>query len=488
MDAPPPRDGASTDLPGGTVPSMSGPASDPGPATAPGRQRSLLRTFLLSPLDPACWRASFSILLGLGVAIVAFSVLAAFFSTGGSLLIWIVGIPIIAAGIEWTRLVARVERWRVAFVDGSPLVPHGYASLGWPPRSPYGAWLRAWFGAQFVDGSRWLDVVYVLVLLPLAILEFSVVLVLWVTAFACIGVSIALVAVRAGGEHLFLAGTQVDRAWVVFGVGAFLGVVGILLVPTAASVSRGLMLLHRAVVQGLLCVDPSAALRQDVERLRESRSAALDLEASELRRIERDLHDGAQQRLVMLAIDLGLAEERIDEDPAGAKSLIVDAREQARLALADIRDLVRGTAPSILLDRGLVAALGAVAGGCPVPTILDSGLPTGERLPPAVERAAYFVVAESLANAAKHSGATRCDIVLRRAAARLLVEVRDDGHGGATPSPGGGLAGLRDRVEALDGVLTLTSPAGGPTVVRVELPLGPDVAGPAGDPTATTWG
>ena len=122
------------------------------------------------------------------------------------------------------------------------------------------------------------------------------------------------------------------------------------------------MILHRAVVQGLLCVDPTEALRQDVERLRGSRSAALELEASELRRIERDLHDGAQQRLVALAIDLGLAEDRIDSDPTSAKSLVADARGQAREALAELRDLVRGTAPAILVDRGLVAASGRSPG------------------------------------------------------------------------------------------------------------------------------
>ena len=202
-------------------------------------------------------------------------------------------------------------------------------------------------------------------------------------------------------------------------------------------------------------------------------SAALELEARELGRIERDLHDGAQQRLVMLAIDLGLAAERMDTDPGSAKELVTDAREQARQALAELRDLVRGSAPSILLDRGLVAALGAVAGRCPVPTVLDSTIVEGERLPHAAERAAYFVVAEALANVAKHASANRCDVRLRREPGRLLVEVRDDGTGGATVRPGGGLAGLRDRVEALDGSLGVSSPPGGPTVVHVELPIGP---------------
>jgi signal transduction histidine kinase len=200
-------------------------------------------------------------------------------------------------------------------------------------------------------------------------------------------------------------------------------------------------------------------------------SAILGSEVSELRRIERDLHDGAQQRLVLLALNLSLAGDRIDTDPMGAKALVHDAREQARQALAELRDLVRGSAPAILLDRGLIAALGSVAGRCPVPTIVDSSLKPGERLPHAVERAAYFVVAEALTNVAKHSQATRCEIRCRYEGETLIVEIWDNGHGGAASSPGGGLAGLADRVEALDGRLTIDSPAGGPTLLRAEIPV-----------------
>ena len=247
-------------------------------------------------------------------------------------------------------------------------------------------------------------------------------------------------------------------------------VLGLFLLAVAASLSRGLMRLHRAVVEGLLCTNEREELRLRVETLRESRSAMLQVEATELRRIERDLHDGAQQRLVMLAIDLSLASDRIESDPAGAKALMNDAREQARQALAELRDLVRGSAPAILLDRGLVAALGSVAGRCPVPTIVESALAPGERQPHAVERAAYFVVSEALTNVAKHASATRCEIRCRREGDRLIVEVWDNGVGGAAVAPGGGLAGLRDRVEALDGVLLIDSPAGGPTLLHAEMP------------------
>ena len=458
---------------------MSGSAGSPDPATAPARRPSLVRAFLRSPIDPATWRATLAVLLGLGIAVAAIAALSACFSAGGSLLIWLVGIPIIGLGIELSRVFARVERWRMTMVDRRPLVPHPYRPYDGLPRTPYGAWLRGWGETQFLDADRWRDVVYALVLFPLAILEFTVVVGLWVAAVVLVVVPLLVAGRASSGFHLIVDGNQVDATGLVV-VGAIVALlVGLVLVPVAASVSRGVMILHRAVVQGLLCVDPAVALRRDVERLRGSRSAALELEADELRRIERDLHDGAQQRLVMLSIDLGLAEERIDTDPAAARSLVADAREQARLALAELRDLVRGTAPSILLDRGLEAALAAVAGGCPVPTVLDSTLGPGERLPPAVERAAYFVVAESLANVAKHSGATRCDVCLRRDAAQLIVEIRDDGAGGATVLPGGGLAGLRDRAEALDGTVAVSSPPGGPTAVRVGLPLDPGWRSPA---------
>jgi signal transduction histidine kinase len=248
-------------------------------------------------------------------------------------------------------------------------------------------------------------------------------------------------------------------------------VVGAALLPVAASVSQLVLTLHRGVVAALLCTSESRELRRQVETLKESRSAVLDVEASELHRIERDLHDGAQQRLVMLSIDLGLASERMETDPEAAKQLVLEGQEQARQALADLRDLVRGIAPSILLDRGLVPAISSITARGPVPTSIRSELPVGERLPAGVERAAYFVVAEALANVTKHSGAKRCEVRCRREGSRLVVEVWDDGVGGATTEPGGGLAGLAGRVAGVDGTLSLSSPPGGPTLVHAELPV-----------------
>ncbi len=433
-----------------------------------------IRAFAWSPFSLKTWRAVLAVGLGLLVSVTAISVLSTLFSIGGSLLFLIIGIPFIGLGIEAARVFARVERWRMSMVDERPLTPHPYRPIDPDPRAPWGPWVRQWAEAEFLDGNRWLDVLYVLVALPLTIIEFTVTVTLWSISVGLMLVPVVLLAVQASGVRIPIRpGEPADAGLVA----AVLFVVGLLLLPVAASTTRGLVVLHRAVVQGMLCVDPADALRRDVARLRDTRSAALEVEASELRRIERDLHDGAQQRLVMLAIDLGLAEERIDTDPAAARRLVADAREQARQALAELREVVRGVAPSILVDRGLVAALGAVAGRCPVPTYVDSSLGVGDRLPHAVERAAYYVVAEALANVAKHSAAARCSVLLRAGGGWLFVEVRDDGVGGATVTPGGGLAGLRDRVQALDGTLEVVSPTGGPTSLRISIP----VAGRAGE-------
>jgi len=426
-----------------------------------GQGRGAVGAFLLSPLHPATWYATLAIFLGFWVELFAFALVIAAFSSGTSLLVVGIGIVVIGLAIEGCRLVARIERSRAGLADPRPLRPHPYRS--------YGTGIRDLLLAVFVDVNRWRDVVYVFVAFPLTVLEFIVVVVLWSASLALL--SLPLWFATPGLPVGVGAGLPVSPgAFALVG-----GLVGVALLPVAASVSRGLMALHRAVVAGLLCESERRALERRVETLEDSRKAVIDVEASELRRIERDLHDGAQQRLVMLTIDLGMAVERIDTDPAGARALVVEAQDQARLALAELRDLVRGIAPAILLDRGLVAALSAIAGRCPVPTVVTSTLPEGARLPDAVERAAYFVVAEALANVAKHASAARCDIRVRGEgppeAPRLVVEVWDDGAGGARVVPGGGLAGLAGRVEALDGLLAIESPPGGGTLVRAEIPV-----------------
>ncbi|WP_206344265.1 sensor histidine kinase [Streptomyces mesophilus] len=223
--------------------------------------------------------------------------------------------------------------------------------------------------------------------------------------------------------------------------------------------------------RGLLQPPPGADLAQRVEQLTETRAGAVAAHGAELRRIERDLHDGAQARLVSLSMRIGLAKRAYDRDPEAARKLLDDAQDQAEQALAELRHVVRGIHPPVLTDRGLDGAVRALAAssGLSVEVAAD-GVTDGPRAPAAVEAAAYFVVAEALTNAAKHSGATRAEVALTRTPGMLRVLVRDHGCGGADESAGSGLIGVRRRVAALDGTVSLTSPAGGPTEIEVELP------------------
>jgi signal transduction histidine kinase len=211
------------------------------------------------------------------------------------------------------------------------------------------------------------------------------------------------------------------------------------------------------------------SLSERVEELTETRAEALEAHGAELRRIERDLHDGTQAQLVAAALRLGLADRRFGTDPDAARALFLEAREGIEEALTQLRTVIRGIYPPILSDRGLAGALRALAAGQPIPVELDVA---DGRAPAAVEAAAYFVVAEALTNIAKHSGARHGWVVLRREPARLVISVRDDGKGGADPDRGSGLAGIRRRVAALDGTTRIDSPDGEGTTLEVELPCG----------------
>jgi len=213
------------------------------------------------------------------------------------------------------------------------------------------------------------------------------------------------------------------------------------------------------------------ALRTRVDDLRDARQRILAAADEERRRIERDLHDGAQQRLVAVTLTLRLAEARIAKDPASATQLVAQAREEAQLAIEELRELARGIHPALLSDRGLGAALEALATRAPVPVQI-SGVPA-DKLCQTVEAAAYFVTAEALTNVAKYAHATEAFVHLSLEDDCLRLEVRDNGIGGADPSTGSGLRGLRDRVDALDGHLELDSPLGGGTTLTVEIPVDP---------------
>jgi signal transduction histidine kinase len=430
----------------------------PGGAWAsPGIARSP-RSFIASPIQPATWYANGAILVGFFIGAIAFALIFALASSGLSVLLAGVGVVLIAGAIEGSRLLARIERWR-AFV-GEPSRPAAHAYK--PLRGGIVDLLRA----EFLDENRWRDVLYAGINFPLVTLELVIVLAAWLLALVTLTMPIWYDLEGAATATVLgpLAGHDVATV-------ALRTLAGLALVPIAASASQLAMVLHRGLVSNLLCTSESRELRRQVEDLRQSRSEVLVVEANELARIERDLHDGAQQRLVALTMDLGLASERIDADPAAAKELILEGQAQAREALSELRSLVRGIAPSILLDRGLVAALESISARGPVPTTIASELAPGERLPAITERTAYFVATEALANVAKHSGATGCEVRIRKEWARLVIEVQDDGAGGARIEPEGGLAGLARRVAGVDGVFSVSSPPGGPTVVRAELPI-----------------
>jgi len=222
-----------------------------------------------------------------------------------------------------------------------------------------------------------------------------------------------------------------------------------------------------ALVLGLEAITRGKKSEARVEELTQSRAGAVEAAESQLRRIERDLHDGAQARLVALGMNIGLAEQQLEKDPEKAQEHLAEARKAAGAALQELRDLARGIHPPILADRGLEAAVRALADHAAVPVSVDVEL--AERPPAAVETAAYFVAAEGLANALKHAQASRIDIAVHEREDAIVVRVLDDGRGGVSEA-GGGLHGLRQRVEALDGSLRIASPDGGPTVIEAVLP------------------
>jgi signal transduction histidine kinase len=269
-----------------------------------------------------------------------------------------------------------------------------------------------------------------------------------------VGILAALTAVVASAEL---------AAWALSGGGFFWPVFSILALSAATGIVALVVHRHRLLGGGR-----EEELSERVDELTRTRRGALDVQAAELRRIERDLHDGAQARLVALSMKLGRAEERLADEPEAAE-LVREARTEAGAAIAELRDLARGIAPPVLADRGLPAAVEALGGRSAIPVTVDVDM--DRRALPVLETAAYFVVAEGLTNAAKHAGATGAHVTIVLDDERLVVEVHDDGRGGADPS-GGGLTGLRHRVEALDGILAVRSETGKGTTIRAELPCG----------------
>jgi signal transduction histidine kinase len=313
------------------------------------------------------------------------------------------------------------------------------------------------------SAARWKEIAYLYLLFPFGALAFLVTFAAWCGALVLLALP-AYVSSLPGETAKFYAfevGSGAESA-----LAAVVGLVGLLLVAPWLTVLMGRV--NVAFGRALLGPNVQAAQEARVRQAESGRAAAVEAAETERRRIERDLHDGAQQRLVSLAMDLGAARERFDRDPDSAHALVVHAHEEAKAALQDLRDLVRGFHPAILTDRGLDAALSAVVARIPLPVSLV--VDVSPRPPADVESTAYFVASEALANVARHSRATEAAVSVTRAGDSVVVEVRDNGVGGARVPAGAGLSGLCDRVTAVGGTLDVSSPAGGPTVLKAVLP------------------
>ncbi|MFB6954681.1 sensor histidine kinase [Streptomyces niveus] len=367
------------------------------------------------------WKEIAHLLANLPVSVAGFIYVVAVVPTGVVLSVTVIGLPWLTGGLAGARLLGRAERARARALLGvridepSPL--RGRDRRERRARGTEGFFSWMWTGLK--DPVGWRTVLYEFIRLPWGILTFAITLV-----------------------SLFVL-------W-----------------PVLPHIARGLTNVDRALVRGLL--SPSDELESRIAELESDRGVVVDTAAADLRRIERDLHDGAQARLVALAMGLGLAKEKLLEDPEAAASMVDEAHGEVKLALQELRDLARGIHPAVLTDRGLDAALSSVASRCTVPVKVEVEL--AHRPAAAIEGIAYFTVSELLQNVSKHSGASMASVEVWRAENRLLIQIEDNGRGGARLDGGTGMAGLAERLGAVDGLFVLDSPAGGPTVVTAELP------------------
>jgi signal transduction histidine kinase len=406
-DGPRPADPAPADL----------TSADPAGTAVSDRSGSGLRPIVAAILDPATYRAALGLVLLLPLGIVGFVWVVATLAIGIGLSITLVGIPIVAVSLVGARQIAAV---------GRRLARWGFkAKIATPPPLVRGSGLLGWLSAVLLDAVNWRSVLFLVVMLPMGIVSAVVTVVLAVASI----LSPILIA--------------------------------------APLVVRALAATNRWLAERLLA---PVTLSERVRRLQNRRRQVLESAADERRRIERDLHDGAQARLVALAMDLGMAKEKLagGSDPERAATLVASAHDEVKRALSELRDLTRGIHPAVLTDRGLDAALSAVAARCTVPVVVSVEVP--QRPSQATEQIAYYCVSELLVNVSRHSHAGAAAVTARRGGDLLLLDVRDDGVGGADPAQGTGLRGLAERVGSAGGRFTVESPAGGPTVVSVELP------------------
>lgn len=408
--------------------------------------------FLLSSWP---WRSLAYLLTGVVAGAFALLAIVLFAVTGGALAVVLVGLPLLALTALSGIPVAAVERRRLRLVDRDPAFDLH--------RTPAERGLKSWMTARFREQLTWHELGYALlfavVLWPIDALVVVAGLLL---PLSVVATPLIMATVGDGLEAKVLKQWTVTSWPEAFGA-ALIGVVMLALSCYAVGVVAG----ARAELVRLVIAPRTDVVGDRVTELVRSRVRLVDAFEAERRRIERDLHDGAQQRIVALTMTLGLA--RLDAPPGPLADQLAKAHEQAGKALVELRELIHGIHPKVLADYGLEAAVADAADRSAVP--VEVGLELSGRLPEPVEAAAYFVVCEALANVARHSGAQRAEVTGGHSGGRLFLEIRDDGRGGARTDGGGtGLTGLADRVSVLDGRLSLFSPPGGPTLLRVEIP------------------
>ncbi|GLY00183.1 sensor domain-containing protein [Actinoplanes sp. NBRC 101535] len=410
--------------------------------------RNALDALSLPPVDlfrsAWPWRSLAYLVTGALLGWATTAAVLALLIVGALLTAVVVGVGGFVAVLLSGTVVARLERRRLRLVDDAEM-PDTHRPV------PAGAGWRAWLRIRLREEATWRELAYA---------ALSASLLCWMDAIVLGGVAY-LVAISLGAPWAI----NDEPATTTVPVMLIAGPLSVILAyPVIAWAGA------RAAMARAMLVPRSDERLIEVTR---SRARLVDAFEVERRRIERDLHDGAQQRLVALSIQLGMARLEL---PAGspAAAAVTDAHDLAKQALTDLRELIRGVHPKVLTDRGLAAAVGELASIAPIPITLDITLP--ERLPPAVEMTAYFVVAEALTNVAKHSGAGQALVTVREAPTdrRLLLCVRDDGRGGADADAGSGLVGLADRLAVLDGTVSVSSPPGGPTLIRAEIPVLPE--------------
>jgi signal transduction histidine kinase len=412
------------------------------------------RGVLTAPFDRRTWQAtSYAVLgtvvgfMGALVVVLLLLSLALSFTVVGAL-------GLLGATLLLARRLGRLERTRANLVLGLAIADP-------PPRPAEGRWWQQ-VVAMVTNIQTWREIAYLALLAPLGLIGCVVVVAAWTGAAVFLLLPLFNPMLANGGAHVFpLVIDTVHETGLI-------GATGIGLALAAPWIARAVAGAEGRLATNLLGPSERAALANRVDELSARREQLVAVVEAERRRIERDLHDGAQQRLVAMAMNLGMAKEKFDKDPSAARALLDEAHAEAKLAMIELRNLARGIHPAVLSDRGLDAALSSLAGRAPVPVAVTVSVP--DRPPPAIETTAYFVVAEALTNIAKHAGATRAAVNVARQNGHLKVEVTDDGIGGASVSRGTGLAGLVDRVTAVDGIVHLSSPVGGPTILTVELP------------------